>query len=195
VNDQVLWYATRGAGTIDLVLLTGVVVLGILGVRRFEAPGWPRFLTTALHRNVALTAIALLVIHIVTAVVDPFARLGWTPVLIPFGSYYRTFWLGLGTIGAELMAAIVVTSLLRQALGQRTWRLVHWLAYAAWPLSLLHGVGTGTDTHQAWYVFVELVCLASAAVAVGVRLFGPRPDPLDEHRLRHRRRVTRDLPS
>ena len=49
----------------------------------------------------------------VTAVVDPFTSLGWVAALIPFGSYYRTFWLGLGTIAAELMVAVLLTSLLR----------------------------------------------------------------------------------
>jgi sulfoxide reductase heme-binding subunit YedZ len=193
VSDQVLWYATRGAGTIVLLLLTLVVVLGILGVSRFEAPGWPRFLTTALHRNVALTALALLAIHVVSAVVDPFAHLGWTPLVIPFGSYYRTFWLGLGTLSAELGAAVLVTSLLREQVGARAWRLVHWLAYAVWPLAVAHSLGTGTDSHEAWFVFVVLLCIGAAAIAFGVRVFGSDTDPLGGHRERFRERVTRDV--
>ena len=193
MNDQVLWYATRGTGTVALVLLTFVAVLGILGVRRFEAPGWPRFLTTALHRNVALTAVALLAVHVVTAVVDPFAHLGWAAALVPFSSYYRTFWLGLGVISMEVAAAVVVTSLLRDRIGAGLWRFVHWSAYACWPLAVAHSLGTGTDVHASWFVFVALACIAAAVVALGYRFLGSDPDPLGGARVRFRDRVTRDL--
>lgn len=194
MSNQLLWYTTRGAGAITLVLLTGVVVLGVLGVRRFEAPGWPRFLTTGLHRNLALLGLAMLVIHIVTAVVDPFTHLGWVPVLIPFGSYYRTFWLGLGTIAAELIAALVVTSLLRDRLGARVWRGVHWSAYACWPIALLHGFGAGTDAFSTWLLAIQAICIIAAAIALGVRLFARPVDPLDADRARFRERVSRELP-
>ena len=156
MNDTILWYATRGAGAVSLVLLSGVVVLGILGAVRFEAPGWPRFLTTGLHRNLSLVAVVFLLLHIVTAVVDPFTHLGWGAALVPFGSYYRTFWLGLGVVAIDLMAAIVVSSLLRGWFGHRTWRLVHWLAYASWPIAVVHGWGTGTDSGAGWMLALDL---------------------------------------
>ena len=93
-----------------------------------------------------------LVLHIVTAVVDPFTHLGITAALVPFGSYYRTFWLGLGTVAFELMLAIVATSLLRHLIGVRVWRAVHWLAYVCWPVAVLHGIGTGTDASTPWMI-------------------------------------------
>src|SRR6202165_2506256 len=117
VTDTVLWYTTRGAGAVSLVLLSAVVVLGVLSSLRFQSPSWPRFLTTGLHRNVALMTVVFLALHIVTAVVDPFTHLGWLPALIPFSSYYRTLWLGLGTIAFELLLAIVATSLIRGFIG------------------------------------------------------------------------------
>src|SRR6202162_4210690 len=150
MNDTILWYTTRGAGAVSLVLLSAVVVLGILSSLRFEVPSWPRFLTTGLHRNLALTAVVFLALHIVTAVVDPFTHLGWLAAVVPFSSYYRTFWLGLGTVAFELLLAIVVTSLVRGFIGQVAWRLVHWLSYASWPIAVLHGFGTGTDAWSAW---------------------------------------------
>ena len=138
-----LWYTTRGAGAVSLVLLTAVVALGILSSLRFEAKGWPRFLTAGLHRNLALVTLVFLGLHIVTAVVDPYTNLGWASAIVPFSSYYRTFWLGLGTIAAELVAAIGITSLARRFIGPRAWKVVHGLAYAAWPIGVVHGLGTG----------------------------------------------------
>ena len=191
MSDTLLWYTTRGAGAVSLLLLSAVVVLGIASFRRFEVPGWPRFLTTGLHRNLSLTAVAFLAVHIVTALVDPFTHLGWAPALIPFSSYYRTFWLGLGTIAAELMLAVVVTSLARRFIGQTAWRTAHWLAYACWPIAVVHGLGTGTDSGSAWLIAIDAVCVMAVGIAVATRLRTPVPDPIGGARNSFRQRVQR----
>ena len=152
MNNTLLWYTTRGAGAVVLLLFSATVVLGLLTSSRFQARGWPRFATAALHRDISLLALVFLVLHIVTAVVDPFTHLGLVAAMVPFGSYYRTFWLGLGTIAFELMVAIVATSLLRHLIGVRVWRAVHWLAYLSWPVAVLHGIGTGTDASTPWMI-------------------------------------------
>jgi sulfoxide reductase heme-binding subunit YedZ len=178
VSDILLWYTTRGAGAVSLVLLSGVVVLGILSALRVQTSGWPRFLTAGLHRNLALMTLVFLSLHIVTAVVDTFTHLGWLTAVVPFSSYYRTFWLGLGTIAFEMLLAIVVTSLARQWIGQSAWRLVHWLTYASWPIAVIHGLGTGTDVWSAWSLVLTAVCMGAVVAAIGYRLLaGPR-DPL-----------------
>jgi predicted ferric reductase len=178
VSNTILWYATRGAGAVTLVLLTAVVVLGVLSVLRLQTPSWPAFMTTGLHRNLALMTTVFLALHIVTAVVDPFTNLGWSAALVPFSSSYRTFWLGLGAIAFELIAAIVVTSLVRGALGHSAWRAIHWLTYAAWPIAVVHGLGTGTDTWSAWMLAITAGCIASVGVAVVLRLTSGSGDPL-----------------
>ena len=170
MNDTLLWYATRGAGVVSLVLLTAVVLLGIVSVMRWQTASWPRFLTTGLHRNLALTTLIFLAIHIVTAVVDPFTALGFNAAIIPFSSPYRRFWLGLGAVAIYLLLAIVLTSLMRPLFGPRVWRLVHWLAYAMWPLALIHSIGTGTDPRFLWMLAIEAVCVGSVVAAIAWRV-------------------------
>src|SRR5450759_119709 len=174
-NPSVLWYVTRAAGLVSLVLLTAVVVLGILLSTRWATPTWPRFLSQFLHRSLSLTAVVFLVLHIVTAVLDPFAHLGITDALIPFTSAYRTLWLGLGVVASELIAALVITSLLRASLGFRTWRVVHWLAYASWPIAIVHGLGTGTDARVGWALLLDAGCVGAVLVAMAMRLSGGPP--------------------
>ena len=176
--DILLWYTTRGAGAVTLVLLSSSVVLGILSVLRVQSAAWPRFLTTGLHRNLALMTLVFLALHIVTAVVDPFTHLGWLTAVVPFSSYYRTLWLGLGTIAFELLLAIVATSLVRGFIGQAAWRWVHWLTYAAWPLGVLHGLGTGTDAWSPWFFVLTVICVGAVAAALVYRLVAGSPDPL-----------------
>jgi methionine sulfoxide reductase heme-binding subunit len=194
LNNTILWYATRGAGAVSTLLLSAVVVLGVLSTLRYESPSWPRFLTTGLHRNIALTAVVFLALHIVTAVVDPFTHLGWLAAVVPFSSYYRTFWLGLGVIAFELLLAITVTSLVRGVIGHTAWRAIHWLAYASWPVAVIHSFGTGTDTWSAWMLVIDVVCILAVLGAVGARFLMRSPDPLAADRARFRERVSRKVP-
>jgi sulfoxide reductase heme-binding subunit YedZ len=181
-----LWYATRGAGAVSLLLLSAVTVLGVLSASRFEAAGWPRFVTTGFHRNLSLVAVSFLALHVVTAVVDPYTSLGWTSALIPFASSYRTFWLGLGTISFDLLLAVLLTSLARGFIGHTAWRAIHWLAYASWPIAVLHGVGTGTDAWSFWMLVVDAVCVLAVGSSVIARLTQPPADLLAAERARFR---------
>lgn len=193
--DTFLWYVTRAAGAVSLVLLSGVVILGLLSTMRVQGKAWPRFLTTGLHRNVALIAVVFLVLHIVTAVVDPFTHLGWGAALVPFSSYYRTFWLGLGVIAFDLLLAIIVTSLVRNVIGHRAWRAIHWLAYASWPVAVVHGLGAGTDVWSFWFMLLTATCVGLVLIVAAYRFMAGPFDPLHTARTVFRGSVEkRELP-
>src|SRR3982074_555069 len=120
-----LWYADRGTGMVTMVLLTANVVLGMGTTVRWKSPVWPRYISVPLHQNVSILIVCFLVVHIATAILDPFAKLGLKDALVPFSSWYRPIWLGLGTVAAELVAALVLTSLFRKRIGFRLWRFIH----------------------------------------------------------------------
>jgi methionine sulfoxide reductase heme-binding subunit len=191
MSDQLLWYTTRAAGAVSMILLTGVVVLGVMSALRATPRGLPRFFTPGLHRNLALVTLVFLALHIVTAVVDPFTNLGWTAALIPFSSYYRTFWLGLGTIAFELLLAITLTSLVRGVLGHGVWRAIHWMTYAAWPVAIVHGLGTGTDAWSPWLFAITCICVGAAVFAIVYRFTAGATDPLAAQRASFRAGVDR----
>lgn len=160
-----LWYATRATGVIALILLTATVVLGVAGQARLSSPRWPRVVTAGLHRNLSLLAVGFLAAHVLTSVLDSYAPIGWIAAFLPFTSPYRPVWLGLGTVACDLLLALVLTSLLRVRLGYRSWRMVHWLAYACWPAALWHGLGTGTDSRLGWLLALNAACLAAVGSA------------------------------
>ncbi|HEY5154324.1 MAG TPA: ferric reductase-like transmembrane domain-containing protein, partial [Acidimicrobiales bacterium] len=170
LSSSTLWYLTRGAGLVSLVLLTASVVMGILQVQRWAAEGWPRMVVAGLHKNLSLLVLVFLGLHIVTAIADGYVPIHWISVVIPFTSPYRPLWLGLGAIAVDLLIALVVTSLLRSRMSLRTWRLVHWAAYACWPVAFVHGLGTGSDGRVGWVQIVDVVCLAAVVVATTWRL-------------------------
>lgn len=169
-TPSALWFATRGAGVATLVLLTATFVMGVSTSLGAEGRRTPRFVFASLHRNLSLFALLLLTVHIVTAVLDPFAGIRVVDAVIPFAGAYRRVWLGLGVLAAEGFAAMIATSLLRGRIGPRWWRLVHWLAYASWPVAVVHGLGTGSDAQQPWMLGLTAACAAAAAVVVAARL-------------------------
>ncbi len=168
--SKLLWYLTRGSGLVCLVLLTASVVLGIATTARISAPRWPRFLIAGLHRNVSLFVMVVLVFHIAVAVMDSYAPIGWLDALIPLKSSYRPFWLGLGALSLDLLLAVIVTSLIRDRLGYRRWRAVHWAAYASWLSAVFHGLGTGSDTKTPWALVLTVACVLSVLAALAARL-------------------------
>jgi sulfoxide reductase heme-binding subunit YedZ len=166
-----LWYLSRGAGAITLVLLSASVILGITGTLRWRlGSSTPRFVVDGLHRNVSLLVVVLLAAHVVTSLLDPFAHLRVLDAVVPLASRYRPLWLGLGALALDLLVALIVTSALRARLGLRAWRAVHWAAYACWPVAVLHGVGTGTDARSAWLQAMTAVCVAGVVAALAARL-------------------------
>jgi sulfoxide reductase heme-binding subunit YedZ len=132
----------------------------------------------SLHRNVSLLALAFLGLHILTAVLDSFAPISLINAVIPFTGSYRPFWLGLGALSFDLILAVIVTSLLRRRMGHATWRAIHWLTYASWPIALLHGLGTGSDVKSTWMLALSIGCLVAVVAAVLVRIAAGWPDQL-----------------
>ena len=169
-HTTALWYASRATGVVTLLLLTGVLLLGILVNRQGRLPGLPSFAVTGLHRNVSLLAVVFLAIHVITAIVDPYVTIGLAAAVLPFVSAYKPFWLGLGAISLDLIAALILTSLARAGISRRAWRGIHWLAYAAWPLAVVHSLGSSSDARSGLVLVVLAGCVLAVAVALSWRL-------------------------
>jgi methionine sulfoxide reductase heme-binding subunit len=177
VNSEALWVFGRGSGVVALVLLTVSVVLGVTTRSGRPAAGLPRFAVTELHRNVSLLSGVFMVLHVGLLLFDPYAQLRLFDVLVPFVGNYRPFWQGLGTVSFDLLAALVVTSLLRHRIGRRAWRAVHWASYGLWPIAVVHALGTGTDSASLWFLALAATCVAVVFGTLGWRVserFGAR---------------------
>ena len=176
VGPSAWWYLTRGTGAVTLVLLTLSVAIGVANVRRVHTERMPRFVIDAVHRSASLLALAFLAVHIVTSVLDPFAPIRLIDAVVPFISAYRPVWLGMGAIASDLLIAVALTSVLRRRFGQRAWRATHWLAYACWPVALVHGLGTGSDAKTTWMLALTTGSVLVVLAAVALRVAGGWPD-------------------
>ena len=170
MNSHTLWYMTRATGIVALVLLTATTVIGTLTSVRLSTPAWPRFAWQDLHRRLSLLAVVFVGLHVATTVADGYAPIGWLSAVVPFTSPYRRLWLGLGTVAVDLLLAVGISSMLRSRIRPVTWRALHWLAYASWPIAVVHAFGTGTDPRLHWVLLLVVLCTMAVLASVAWRI-------------------------
>jgi sulfoxide reductase heme-binding subunit YedZ len=147
------------------VLLTCTVLVGVGLAGKVRLTRWPRFTVDALHRYLGTLFWAFLGVHVVTTAVDSYVSLSFADIVVPFASSYRTFGLGLGIVATELLLALAIVNRWRDKLSYRFWRRAHYLNFAAWVGSTLHGIYTGSDSLAALYA----AAIAFVTAAVGFR--------------------------
>jgi predicted ferric reductase len=170
MSSSALWYLGRGTGIVALVMFTLTVVLGITTRSGRTALGLSRFGVADLHQTASLAGLGLILVHITTLLFDPFAQLRVLDTVLPFLGHYRPVWQGLGTLSFDVLLVVIVSSLLRHRIGQRTFRALHWGAYAMWPLAFFHALGNGSDAATWWFRGLAAVCAVAVGTAVGWRV-------------------------
>lgn len=168
IGESTYWYLARGSGIVSMALFTIAFALGLLTAGRVSSPRWPRFVTETLHRNVALASVIFILVHVVTIVLDDFVSIGLLEAFVPFVGTYSPLYLGLGAIAFDVIIVLIVTGLMRTKMSFRAWRLVHWIAYAGWPIALVHTIGIGTD--QEWVLITVGTSVALVLACGGYRV-------------------------
>jgi predicted ferric reductase len=169
-NPSLTWYLTRALGLVLLVVMTLSTVVGVLSTTSSAGGRVPRFVATDLHRRLSVIAVALLVGHIVVSIADSYVEITWVDAVVPFVGSYRPFWLGVGTLATDVVLLVTISSMLRGRLSPRLWRGLHLTVYAAWPLMVVHGLGTGSDSRSLPVVVLTVACSLAVLGAVGWRL-------------------------
>ncbi len=170
-----LWYLSRAAGVVSLVLLTLVVLLGLVTTAQNRPHSAVPAVAMGLHRTLALGTTVFLAVHILTALVDTYVHLGWLSSVVPFASAYRRAWVGLGTLAFDIFLTLNVTSLLRHRLSARVWRAVHYISYAMAPAAIVHALTTAT-TDRPVRLGVATACGVAMAVVATRRWLSRSPD-------------------
>ena len=186
--SEALWALGRGTGVVALVMFTVTLVLGIVSRSGRPVGGLGRFGVAEIHRTAALTGVGLIAVHVGSLFFDPYAQLRLVDVVVPFLGAYKPLWLGLGTLAVDLLLVVTVVSLLRDRVGPRIFKAVHWLTYALWPVALVHGLGNGTDAWSLWLDAAAATCTLAVAGALVWRL---QPSFAERGRARASRVVAR----
>ncbi len=89
-DPQVWWFLTRASAMVAWVLLTLTAVWGILlKTRILRGADNPEWLTVT-HRYISGLAMAMIATHMGTLLLDEYIQFGWTDILVPFATTFRT---------------------------------------------------------------------------------------------------------
>jgi predicted ferric reductase len=154
--SPVTWYIARASGIMVYLVLWLSVMAG-LGLTTSLLDGWGgRGMVFSLHAFTTRLAYGFLALHLLSLAADPTVRFGPADLVVPFAAAPREPWTGLGVLAGELTVLIGVSFAVKQVIGQRAWRALHWLTFPLYALALLHGIGAGTDTQTPWMTALYL---------------------------------------
>lgn len=171
------WTANRASGVLLLVVLAVTTCVGFYLAVRQPNRSYPRGLLVGVHQYLSVVGAALLGLHFLAALLDPFQRFGVAELVVPLLSHYRPLYVGVGVLAGEVLLVVGLTSATRSLTRRPWWRWVHRLALPAFVLAWVHGAGAGTDAGTPWGIAL-LVLTGGGVAAMGawrawVRLRSP----------------------
>jgi len=171
--EVTVWQFIRASGLVAFVLLTVSTAMGIaVNVRALDALMRRAWVYEA-HQTLSVLALVMTVLHVALLVLDPYLPFKVLEVLVPFAAHWRPVPSALGTIALYLTALLILTSYLRQKIGQKAWRLIHYGGFAGWLAALLHGIASGSDSGLWWIQWLYLLSGAGVGFLTTFRLLAP----------------------
>jgi predicted ferric reductase len=166
------WYLSRASALVAFVLLWLALALGLLITNRLARlwPGGPAAFDV--HQHASLLGLAFALFHALILTGDRYINITLAQIFLPFAtSDYRPLWVGIGQIGFYLMAVVALSFYVRQIIGKRLWRLIHFLSFLVFALVLVHGLTSGTDSESWWATALYATSSGSLVVLTGLRIW------------------------
>jgi sulfoxide reductase heme-binding subunit YedZ len=164
------WFTSRAAGIVALLLCSLSVTLGLLKVTGSVKSRIAGMSIRSLHEALALAALAMIAVHGLALLLDPFLKPGVAGVLVPFANPYRTVATGVGQLAAYGLVALSLSFYFRRAIGAAAWRKAHALIPAFWALGVIHGLTAGTDRFTWWFLATLVLPAFPALVLLAIRI-------------------------
>jgi predicted ferric reductase len=168
-GPKTAWYLTRASALVSYALLWWSMALGLAITNRM-ARAWPGGPTVCdLHEHASLLGLGFALVHALSLLGDQYIGYSLGQILVPFSNTaYRPLWVGIGQISMYLMVAVTLSFYVRQQIGTRMWRLIHYLSFAGFGLALAHGIWSGTDSAAGWATWMYT---ASGLSLVGLTIY------------------------
>ncbi len=146
-EPQASWYLSRSSAFVAYILLWLAMISGLLITNKL-ARAWPGGPTAFdLHQHTSLLGLAFAMFHGLILLGDRYVQATLEQILVPFHyTGYEAAWVGLGQIAFYGMAMVGLSYYVKERIGRRLWRLVHFLSFVVFALALAHGVWSGSDS-------------------------------------------------
>ena len=164
------WYTARTLGFLAYLVVAGSVLYGLLLSTKILDAIAHRPVSFALHKDLAVVGFVLAILHATVLLADQ--SFAFTPraILVPFASPYAAVWVGIGQLTFYGLAVITASFYVRRQIGQRAWRLLHYLTFLVFIGAIGHGVMAGSDAGAAWAFWLYLVPGATAVFLLVYRI-------------------------
>jgi sulfoxide reductase heme-binding subunit YedZ len=161
---DLIWIVARSTGTAALVALVLSVLSGM--ALRSGALAWLSHNrgVRAVHDLTSVLWLPLAIAHVIALMLDPYAKIGFADLIIPFLVPYGSLAIGLGTISLQLVVVVLISTWLRSSLTQHGWLAIHRLSYVAFVAAFAHGLLAGTDLAQP--LLSALAWITAAVLAI-----------------------------
>jgi hypothetical protein len=147
---KIYWYLSRAGGFIALSILWVSMAMG-LGLTNKLARWWPGAPAAfAVHEYVSLLGLLFAIYHALVLIGDHYVDFSLPRLLLPFSIRYEPFWVGLGQTAFYTWVVVLLSFYIRQFIGQKTWRMIHYANFATYMMGLFHGLFSGTDGTASW---------------------------------------------
>jgi len=146
-EPKAYWYLSRSSAFVAYILLWLSMVFGLLMTNKLARiwPGGPTAFD--LHQHASLLGLAFALFHALILLGDRYIQATLFQVLVPFQySGYEPLWVGLGQAAFYGLAIVGLSFYVKDRIGRRAWRLIHFLSFAIFVLALMHGIWSGSDS-------------------------------------------------
>ncbi len=141
------WITVRGSGIIAFALLAAATIWGLVISSKTLQRAVSTKNTTYVHEAFSIGSLVATVIHVVALLTDTYVDFGLRQVLIPGASTWEPVAVSLGIVATYGMVLTGFTFYIRQRIGQKMWRGIHYLTYGVFTAALVHSIQAGTDSH------------------------------------------------
>lgn len=167
---KLAWFAARVTGFLAYFAVAGSVVYGLLLSTKLLDAIAHRPVSFALHKDLALVGVALSSLHGLLLLGDQTYAFTPAAILVPFASPYAPVAVAVGQIAFYLVVLVTGSFYVRRRIGQRAWRLIHYVTFLAFLGAAAHGIASGTDTGATWASWIYLGPVAAVVFFFVYRL-------------------------
>jgi predicted ferric reductase len=164
------WYSVRALGFMAYLAIAGSVIYGLLLSTKILDAIAHRPVSFALHKDLSLVGLFLSMLHAALLLGD--ASFSYTPraILIPFQSPYAPIWVGIGQLSFYAVAIVTASFYVRRQIGQRAWRLLHYVTFLAFLGATVHGISAGSDSSATWAFWLYVIAASSVVFLLTYRI-------------------------
>jgi len=164
------WVFERMFAFLAYGALTGSVVYGLLLSTKLLDVIAHRPVTFTLHQDLAIAGLGLAALHGGLLALDQKVPFSLAQILVPGLSPHAPLGVAAGQAALYLMAIVVASFYVRRQIGQRAWRMLHYVTFVAFLGATVHGIAAGTDSTAPWAWWLYVIATVVVVFLLGYRI-------------------------